>query len=302
MSRSFFKVITGLIKIMRSEKEMMDLILNTATADERIRAVVQNGSRVNPDVKKDIFQDYDIVYFVRDIDPFKNKEYIKRFGKILVMQTPDDMVGEDSRQDGYAYLMQFTDGNRIDLTFNTPDMISEVLSDSLSVILLDKDGLLGNINPPDESGYFPSKPSSKQFNDCCNEFWWVNPYVAKALWRKQTPYARHILEHYLRKELSKMKMWYFGIKTGFCMSPGKSGSNMDKYMEPEIKYHIDASYPRLDDCEIWDALYAMGKAFRIMAVFVAEKSGFEYNKTEDENVTTFIHHIHNLPQGAKEIF
>ena len=40
---------------MRSEREMMNLILGTAQADERIRAVILNGSRANPNVKRDIF-------------------------------------------------------------------------------------------------------------------------------------------------------------------------------------------------------------------------------------------------------
>ena len=40
---------------MRTEKEMMDLIINTAKEDERIRAVIMNGSRVNPNVKKRLF-------------------------------------------------------------------------------------------------------------------------------------------------------------------------------------------------------------------------------------------------------
>ena len=41
---------------MRTEKEMMDLIINTAKEDERIRAVIMNGSRVNPNVKKIVFK------------------------------------------------------------------------------------------------------------------------------------------------------------------------------------------------------------------------------------------------------
>lgn len=55
---------------MRSEQEMMTMILDTARADERIRAVGMNGSRTNPDAPRDIFQDYDIVYFVTDMQPF----------------------------------------------------------------------------------------------------------------------------------------------------------------------------------------------------------------------------------------
>lgn len=48
---------------MRSEQEILDLILNTAQADERIRAVVMNGSRVNPNAPRDPFQDYDVIYW-----------------------------------------------------------------------------------------------------------------------------------------------------------------------------------------------------------------------------------------------
>ncbi len=51
---------------MRSEQEMFDLILNTAREDKRIRAVYMNRSRTNPSAPRDIFQDYDIVYVVRE--------------------------------------------------------------------------------------------------------------------------------------------------------------------------------------------------------------------------------------------
>ena len=55
---------------MRSEKEMMDLVLSLAEQDERIRIVTLEGSRANINIPKDEFQDYDITYFVSDIEPF----------------------------------------------------------------------------------------------------------------------------------------------------------------------------------------------------------------------------------------
>lgn len=45
---------------MRSEQEMYELIIGTARADERIRAVYMNGSRTDKSAPKDIFQDYDM--------------------------------------------------------------------------------------------------------------------------------------------------------------------------------------------------------------------------------------------------
>jgi aminoglycoside 6-adenylyltransferase len=45
---------------MRTEQEVMDLILNVANSDERIRGVMLAGSRADFSVPKDQYQDYDI--------------------------------------------------------------------------------------------------------------------------------------------------------------------------------------------------------------------------------------------------
>ena len=44
---------------MRNEQEMMALILDFANTDNNIRGAYMNGSRTNPTIKKDDFQDYD---------------------------------------------------------------------------------------------------------------------------------------------------------------------------------------------------------------------------------------------------
>lgn len=59
---------------MRTEKEMFDLILDVANRNDKIRAVYMNGSRENPNVKKDVFQDYDIVYVVTETASFINDD------------------------------------------------------------------------------------------------------------------------------------------------------------------------------------------------------------------------------------
>ena len=76
---------------MRTEQEIYDLILKVAKEDERIRAVYIDGSRTNPNVPRDIFQDYDVGYVVRETESFiKDRDWTERmFGKILYMQRPD---------------------------------------------------------------------------------------------------------------------------------------------------------------------------------------------------------------------
>lgn len=75
---------------MRSEKEMLELIVGEARADARIRAVCQNGSRTNPHARRDLFCDYDIVYIVRETRPFyTDPHWIDRFGERLYLQGPE---------------------------------------------------------------------------------------------------------------------------------------------------------------------------------------------------------------------
>ena len=172
---------------MRSEQEMFDLILNTAREDERIRAVMMNGSRANPNAPHDFFQDFDIVYFVTDDKPYtRNLEWIKRFGEMMILQLPVDMADPPPVDaDGYCYLMQFMDGNRIDLSIYPIASLAKWEKDSQTVILLDKDGLFVGTPPASDADYLPKPPTAKQYFDCTNEFWWMSPYAAKGLWRQE---------------------------------------------------------------------------------------------------------------------
>ncbi len=221
---------------MRTERQMLDLILDTARRDERIRAVIMNGSRANPNAHRDIFQDFDIVYLVTDVASFKNDPgWISRFGELMIMQLPDDM--QDPPPDdnsGYTYLMQFMDGNRIDLNLCPVADVHRAIADTLTIVLLDKDNLIPPLPPSSDKGYLLAPPTAKQFADCANEFWWCCPYVAKGLWRGQVTYAKGVLDVYVRPQLTKMLAWYVGVQTGFSANLGAFGKYLQAYLPPDL--------------------------------------------------------------------
>ena len=289
---------------MRTEQEMLDLILDFANKDENIRAVVMNGSRANSNVPKDIFQDFDIACLVNEMSPYmRNPNIPPLFGEILILQEPEDMQDPPPENDGhYTYLMQFKDGNRIDLSFDPPELFKPVIEDSLTIVLLDKDGILNDILPSSDRDYLPKKPTDKQFQDCCNEFWWCTLYVAKALWRDELTNAKHMMDVVVREEqLMKMLVWYFGIKTGFKEAAGKFGKYIKKRVEPEIWVELEKTYPDANFENIWESLFTMGNLFRQLAKSVAGEFDFEYPQQDDDNASEFIRRIKNLPSAAKEI-
>lgn len=289
---------------MRSEQEMYDLIVQIARADERIRAVMLNGSRANPRAKRDFFQDFDIVYFVRAVAPFKTEPgWIDRFGERMILQLPDEMGdAAHTHRYGYSYLMQFTDGNRIDLTLFPVEHLAALPADSLSVVLFDKDGLLGQLPAPDDRQYLPTPPSAAAFADCCNEFWWVCPYVAKGLWREEIIYAKTMMDNYLRDPLMTMLGWYVGIRTNFTHGPGKAGKALQDRLEPELWALLLQTYAGAESEPTWRALLAMGDLFRRVALAVAQPYGFVYPHGDDARVSAHLRHVRALPRHAQQMY
>ena len=289
---------------MRSGQQMLHLILDTARGDERIRVVILNGSRVNPNAPRDPFQDFDVVYLVTDMAPFRhNIEWIQRFGELMILQLPEDMQDPSPNQDGrFAYLMQFTDGNRIDLSIAPLEKLAEFTQDSLTEILLDKDGRVQSLPPANDSDYLPQPPSARAFADCCNEFWWVCPYVAKGLWRGEILYAKHFLDHYLREQLMIMLTWYAGMNTQFSESRGKDGKYLQQQLEPELWEQLLHTYSDANYEHTWNALFETCDLIRKTALKVAKHFEFHYPDEDDQRVSAHLKHIKDLPVNAQEIY
>lgn len=289
---------------MRSDKQMLNLILETAMTDDRIRIVIMNGSRANPESPRDIFMDFDIVYLVTDPAPFhRNLEWIRRFGELMILQMPDEMgdtLPEDNER--FTYLMQFMDGNRIDLSICPLDMLDDVLRSDLSLVLLDKDELIPSFDLVSQSIYYPNPPDAKSFSDSCNEFWWVSTYVAKGLWRREIIYARDMFDRVMRVELMKMLVWYIGGRTSFKRNLGKSGKYFQKYLEPELWDLLINTYSGAGYQQTWQALLTMCDLFRKAALFVGEQFGFQYPHEDDRRVSEHLHHVRSLPPDAQEMY
>ncbi|OOZ76071.1 aminoglycoside adenylyltransferase [Bacillus cereus] len=290
---------------MRTEKEMLDLIINTAKEDERIRAVIMNGSRVNPNVKKDCFQDFDIIYAVKDIRTFtSNHNWIHRFGEIMIVQMPEEMSLIPADEDGkFPYLMQFMDGNRIDLTLVPVELINNfVRQDSLSKLLLDKDNCMEGFPPASDKDYLIKKPTEKEFLDCCNEFWWCSTNVAKGLWREELSYVKGMLDGPVRDMLIVILEWHIGMKTDFIVNAGKFGKHFEKYIEKDMWVQFKRTFSNAEYENIWESFFVMGNLFREVANEIANAYGYPYPQGDDDRVTSYLKHVKALPKDSTSIY
>lgn len=286
---------------------MMELILGVAQNDTRIRAVIQDGSRSNPSVSKDIFQDFDIIYIVKSLHPFKkDPTWIDVFGERMIMQLPEDMElypPDESMKGGYSYLLQFLDGNRIDLTLVTVTHSKRFTQDSLCKLLLDKDGMFdaAPLPPASDRDYLVTPPTARSFDDCCNEFWYTNSGLAKGLWRKEMVLVKELYHKVIHEALVQMVDWYIECRHG-AVNAGKFGKYYDRYLEPEIYEQFLTTYVSADWENNWRCVYLTIDLFRKLAGEVADKHDYEYRMEEDANVTAFLKHVEQLPEDATRIY
>lgn len=281
---------------MRSEREMLELIINTAKEDERIRGVIMLGSRADVHAPRDIYQDYDIVYLVEDVAPFwNNTEWLEeKFGRISLLQTPEIMSLIPPDNDGsFVFLTIFEDGNRIDLEITSDPYVDD---GEPAVVLLDKTGELADIKPRDDF-WFIKPPVEKLFHDCCNEFHWCLNNVAKGIARDELPYVQEMFNHYVRDSLNMMTDWYIGAENDFKVSAGKMGKYYKKYLPAELYEMYAATYSDSDYENIWNAVFTACALFRRLAESVAEKFGYTYNMTEDENIIDYMNKVKNKSLG-----
>lgn len=264
---------------MRTEQQMYDLILDVARREERVRLVGLNGSRANPNAPKDRFQDFDVVYAVTDMDFFLADDgWLDVFGERVILQKPEaSTLYPPSLGGWFSYLMQFTDGNRIDLILlPLADIPRYLQEDTQTVILLDKDNLAGELPPPSDLKYHVRRPNAAEFDDCCNEFYWVSTYVAKGLCRNELLFASEHMACCVRDALMQMLSWRVGTETDFSVSVGKCWKYIRKYLPDAVWRQVLSTY-RLDTPRAcWDALYTAYAIFAESARLVAVRLGYEY--------------------------
>ena len=270
----------------RTPEEIKKIILDKAVTDERIRAVLLNGSTANKKIKPDALQDFDVVYLVNEIESFlADHSWTTVFGGKRIWQLPALMEIDHSDNErkpiSFSYLMLFLDGNRIDLTlFPMNKFETTFVPDSLSVVWLDKDDIFKNLPAPDDSDYLIKQPTQKEFMDVCNEFWWVCTYVSKGLVRNEIIYAKAMMEKQVREMFMRILTWNIGVHTSFSVSLGKEGKYLQKYL-PGKKYKLVLkTYAGSKKEKIWESLFLMTDLFAEFAIEVAEKLRFKYNMEE----------------------
>ena len=255
---------------MRTESEMLNLILQIAK-NLQVEAVAMSGSRTCPNVPKDEFQDYDVVYIVNDLDNLTSDlSWLNQFGKRIIEQ-------EVSLGNRRIYLMLFEDGNRIDLTLCPKEHIQEWVDSEVGfTVLEDEKGLFESYSPSPKR-FWIHPATETDFKNSCNEFWWVSAYVVKGICRHQVIYATDHLYGICQQELLKVLAWQVTSDRG-KVDIGKNYKYLFNYLPVEKEKEFSALIDFSSVEKLTQSLFATMQLFHREAQILAQKMGFDYDK------------------------
>lgn len=264
---------------MRTETEMLDVILKTAETLQ-VEAVAMSGSRTNQKTSKDEFQDYDVVYVVENLDELiTDLSWLDRFGKRIIEQ---EVTLGHSR----LYLMLFEDGNRIDLALCPKDRIKEwVDSEAGFTVLEDPNGLFEPYSPSPQR-FWTNPASAIDFENACNEFWWVSAYVVKGICRNQIIYAIDHLYGICQQEFLKILAWQVASARG-KVDIGKNYKYLFQYLPAEKEKEFSNLLDFSSIEKLSQSLLATMQLFHREAQRFAHKMGFDYDMEVAEKMIEY---------------
>lgn len=155
--------------MIKAREEKLQQIIQWATANEEIRAVLLTSSLVNPNAPSDKFSDLDIEFVIRSFDEFlKDDSWLTAFGKVIakVVENEEAFDGKNAMR-----MVLYDDYVKVDFKlYRIAQFLEEVQSTELQEdwdvgyrVLIDKDNMCAGMQAPTFQSVLIKKPTKEKF-------------------------------------------------------------------------------------------------------------------------------------------
>lgn len=271
-----------------------------------VRAMILTSTRADPEARVDLLSDYDVMVAVMDVDPFyEDRTWLDDFGPVLVVYRDPMRAVEGGER--FAYITQYETGLKIDFTLCSTGVLGHLvhetaLPDDLDIgyaVLLDKDGLAGELAAPTHTAYTPRPPDERAYRDVIEEFFHEATYVAKHLWREDLLPAKYNLDHAMKQvNLRRMLEWRIETDHGWALPTCAYGKGLKRLLPATAWLELERTYAGGGIEENWNALMRTVSLFRKVATDVGGRLGFAYPDDLDGRVTRYLEQVRSLERRA----
>jgi aminoglycoside 6-adenylyltransferase len=284
-------------------EDVVDKLVQWAEARRSIRAMLLTSTRAVPNATLDFLSDYDVILIAEDIHPFhEDRRWLEDFGEVLVVYWDPVHPDPEHGIEKTANVTQYADGLKIDFTLWPVTLLRKIIQapalqaelDAGYRVLLDKEGLTGEMKSPTYQAYIPVRPTDERYQLLINDFFTDVPYMAKCLLRGELLPAKWCLDYDMKHvHLRPMLEWLVGVKYNWSVPTGSLGKGLKKLL-PEIWSQVENSYAGGSIRENWEALFRTISLFRQVAIEVGAGLGYRYPLELDQRVTALAQKMQEL--------
>lgn len=280
---------------MIMEQSILDKIIALSNADEQIRAVILEGSLTTGSYVDEL-SDYDVNIFAKRYDHYLDDDsWMEGIGTVLLYQKEEYMFYKDVVP---TRLVIFRDYQRVDFSFWKLDILADIVRgdkvyESYKAgykVLLDKDKLAEQLQPPNGVGFVISPPERDEFLQTTYNFWFEACCVAKYLSRNDLWFAKLIENRYIKDHLYRMIIWDQLADHGWQPDPRLhlEGKHFESWASPRLLEEVSGSFSVYDSQATWKSLSAMVGMFNRLARKVSSQLTITYPEDAEKRVLSYL--------------
>lgn len=278
---------------MRENTNTMNLILNIAKSDPRIRVAFQTGSRVNPMEKRDEVQDYDIIFGVSSVEDFSvDQSFLEGLDTIFVYSPEISKKEINKLKHEINYKVILDNGPKIDFKFLPIESVTDLInSNTLLSLIMDKDNLIKSLSMSSDASYRTLRPTKNEFEDAVHEFFLNIIEVLPYLYRGQMTGAS-LAYRPVQDSLLRILSWYLGYSKDYKINFGNRYKNIYSYLDEDQKSIYKASMSFTDIESLWKSVFAALSYYRKLGLGLAERLNFDYPKEMDVKLVQYVRNVY----------
>lgn len=250
---------------MKIEHPYLDTLLEWATQEDAIRALVITGSLARADGTTDEYSDLDIQVIATDIKRYTGDDsWLDDLGPVWIRFPLQEDVG--------YRLLWFSGGIKIDFQFLDAAAIQgDQLTDEYRRgyhILLDKDDRFRDLPPSPRIFPQPPSPDAAEFQAAINEFWFEALHVAQFIRRRDFWPAKH-RDWTMKTNLLRMLEWQARLTRREPINTWLLGRRIAGWADADAYDAVKRIWGGWNETELWEALLLQLDLFRRLSKEVA---------------------------------
>lgn len=234
---------------MTSDNLILQKIISYAENDPRISAMVLFGSRAREEKKADRFSDYDLIFFVSDVDYFiHTDEWLRGIAE------PRISFFENTAVQDYERRVFFDDALDMDFLFYNVKDVERISADPIirawyvkgHRILVDKIKYSKIIEASCPVPMEKKTITEQHFCNNVNNFWFHTIWAIKKLCRGEVWAAKNCIDGYLKNLLREMLECEAIAINSAEFNIWHDGRFFDEWVDPSVRSGLQEAYGKYD--------------------------------------------------------